>query len=39
MIELQNVRKYYGNKLALNDVSFQIEDASIIGLLGKNGAG
>lgn len=39
MIELQNVRKYYGNKLALNDVSFRIEDASIIGLLGKNGAG
>ena len=39
MIDLQNVRKYYGNKLALNDVSFRIENASIIGLLGKNGAG
>ncbi len=39
MIELQNIKKYYGNKLALNEVSFQIEDASIIGLLGKNGAG
>lgn len=39
MIELRNVGKYYGNKLALCDVSFSIENAGIIGLLGKNGAG
>lgn len=39
MIELQNVGKYYGNKLALDNVSFSIDNASIIGLLGKNGAG
>lgn len=39
MIELQNVCKYYGNKLALDNVSFSIDNASIIGLLGKNGAG
>lgn len=39
MIELRNVGKYYGNKLALCDVSFSIDNAGIIGLLGKNGAG
>ncbi|WP_334104517.1 ABC transporter ATP-binding protein [Muricomes intestini] len=39
MIELQNVCKYYGNKLALDNVSFSIYKASVIGLLGKNGAG
>lgn len=39
MIELRNIGKFYGNKLALCDVSFSIENAGIIGLLGKNGAG
>ncbi|MCI9227064.1 MAG: ATP-binding cassette domain-containing protein [Dorea sp.] len=39
MIELQNIEKYYGNKLALDQVSFSIDTGSIVGLLGKNGAG
>lgn len=39
MIELKNVEKYYGNKLALEDVSFSINTGNIVGLLGKNGAG
>lgn len=39
MIELQNVGKYYGNKLALDSVSFSIDHGNIVGLLGKNGAG
>ncbi len=39
MIELQGIGKYYGSKLALDDVSFSVDGACIIGLLGKNGAG
>lgn len=39
MIELQNIEKYYGSKLALDQVSFSIDMGSIVGLLGKNGAG
>lgn len=39
MIELRNVGKYYGNKPALQDVSFSVDKGNIVGLLGKNGAG
>lgn len=35
----KNVRKTYGNKIALNDVSLEIEGGKIIGLLGPNGSG
>ena len=39
MIEIQNVSKRYGNKLAVNDVSFTINKGEILGFLGRNGAG
>ena len=39
MIEIQNVSKRYGNKLAVNDVSFTIKKGEILGFLGRNGAG
>ena len=39
MIELKNVTKKYGNFVAVDDISFKIEDGEIIGLLGPNGAG
>lgn len=39
MIELKNVTKKYGNFVAVDDVSFKIEEGEIIGLLGPNGAG
>ena len=39
MIELKNVTKKYGNFVAVDDISFKIEEGEIIGLLGPNGAG
>ncbi|MBO5479504.1 MAG: ABC transporter ATP-binding protein [Clostridia bacterium] len=39
MIELKNVTKKYGNFLAVDDISFNIEEGEIVGLLGPNGAG
>ena len=39
MIELKNVSKKYGDFLAVNNISFNIDDGEIIGLLGPNGAG
>jgi len=39
MIKAVNVRKQYGNKVALNDINLNIPKGSIYGLLGPNGAG
>jgi ABC-2 type transport system ATP-binding protein len=39
MIDVQNLSKYFGPVLALNNVSFQVEKNEIVGLLGNNGAG
>ncbi len=39
MIEVNNVRKLYGEKVALDDVSFRIDQGEVIGFLGLNGAG
>ncbi len=39
MIEIKNVTKLFGDKKALNNVSFKIENGSIFGLVGSNGAG
>jgi ABC-2 type transport system ATP-binding protein len=39
MIKVQNLTKYYGPKVALQDVSFEAEKGDILGLLGPNGAG
>ena len=39
MIELRNLTKRYGDKLAVNDISFTVEDGEILGFLGPNGAG
>ena len=39
MIEIKNVTKKYGKKVALNNVSFTVEDGSIFAFIGHNGAG
>nr|MCR4769542.1 ATP-binding cassette domain-containing protein [Bacteroidaceae bacterium] len=39
MIEIQNIVKKYGSKVALNNVSMVIPDDCIVGLVGQNGAG
>ena len=39
MIEVKGLTKVYGNKTAVEDVSFKIRNGRIYGLLGPNGAG
>ena len=39
MIEVHDLTKYYGPKVALQDVSFEAARGDILGLLGPNGAG
>lgn len=39
MIEVTNLTKLYGKKAAVNNISFKVEEGSIVGFLGRNGAG
>ncbi len=39
MIEVKNVTKKYGKFVAVDNISFTIQEGEIIGLLGPNGAG
>ena len=39
MIEIKNVTKKYGNKKALDNVSFNVNDGDIFAFIGHNGAG
>jgi ABC-2 type transport system ATP-binding protein len=39
VVEVENLTHYYGERKALSDVSFQVEEAEIFGLLGPNGGG
>lgn len=38
-IEVQHLTKTYGDKKAINDLSFSIQEGEIVGFLGPNGAG
>jgi len=39
MIEVKNLVKAFGAKLAVNDISFGVERGEVLGFLGPNGAG
>lgn len=39
MLSVQRLRKFYGDFLALRDVSFDVNAGDVVGLLGPNGAG
>lgn len=39
MIEVKNITKRYGNHVAVDNLSFQVEKGMIYGFLGPNGAG
>src|SRR5437764_13692789 len=39
MIQVENLTKRYGDKLAISDVTFDVQPGEILGFLGPNGAG
>lgn len=39
MLQVKNIVKYYGKNCAVNNLSFEVKDGEIFGLLGENGAG
>lgn len=39
VMELKNITKYFPGVVALNDMSFQVREGEIHGLIGENGAG
>ena len=39
MIEVKNVTKKYGNFTAVDNITFNVKDGEVVGLLGQNGAG
>ena len=39
MIEIKNLTKTYGGNVAVNNISFTVNEGEIVGFLGRNGAG
>ena len=39
MIKVQNLRKTFGEKVAVDNLSFEVEKGEVLGFLGPNGAG
>ncbi len=38
MLEFKNVTKQFERITAVNDISFQIDDGKVLGIVGRNGA-
>ncbi len=39
VVEVNKLRKVYGDLIAIDDISFDVKQGEIFGLLGPNGAG
>lgn len=39
MLSVKNIKKSYGSLIAVDNLSFEVKDGEILGLLGENGAG
>ncbi len=39
MLKVEKIKKYYGTNLAVDNLTFTVDDGEIFGLLGSNGAG
>jgi len=39
IVETHNLSKIYGNQVAVNDLTFTIQEGEIFGFLGPNGSG
>ncbi|MDE0571024.1 MAG: ATP-binding cassette domain-containing protein, partial [Verrucomicrobiales bacterium] len=39
MISVRNLSKSFGQKLAVDDISFEVKKGEVLGFLGPNGAG
>lgn len=39
IVEIKNLTKKYSNKIALNNISLNIEEGKVVGILGPNGSG
>ena len=38
-VEMKNIKKKYGDFVATDDVTFQVEEGKLVGLLGASGSG
>lgn len=39
MLEVKGISKFYGNKMAIQDIHFSVASGQVVGLLGHNGCG